>query len=372
MQLLSRRNFLGILSGFILSSIFDKFNVRAVHAFKIKNKEELQAEKKENISLVVLKSDRIILWDGITYPYVDYINQEAVDELINEGIKQLAGLKNTESAWKKIIHYKKGEKIAIKPNFNWISTEFKKIVVSPQVINAIIKGLVKNTGAREKDIYIYDVSRPLPDSFKERINFNVNFIHRPVSLFEIARRKFFGDLIDPSEIEIKTSFPVTGRDGKRLNCYLPKVVAMADHLINIPLLKAHQFLLFSGALKNHFGSIVFSDKSTSPRPFHGEHIHDFIVDVNMNRHLREITRLVICDAIVGTWSDDNLGTPEKWKTFGDDYPSSLFFSTDPFIMDLYLRGLMKKEREERDLPIKPDTFIKRFETRNPKFNTETL
>ncbi len=365
MQLLSRRNFLGIVGGFIFSVICNRFNLKSLYALEANVKNNSEKPKKVH-GVVVLRSDDIISWDGTAHPYVDYINQEAVDELINKGIGQLTGAKDTRTAWKNIINYKKGERIVIKPNFNWINTGFKKIVTSPQVINTIIKGLVENAGVNEKDICIYDVSRPLPSFYKEKIEFNVRFVHRPVTLYEIGLRKLFGDLTSPSNIEIETTSPVIEENGKLLKCYLPRVVAMADHLINIPLLKAHQFLLFSGALKNHFGSIVFSDKSTSPRPFHGEHIHDFIVDVNMNRHLRKITRLVICDAIVGTWSDENLGAPEKWKTFDGDYPSSLFFSKDPFTMDVYLRDLVKKEREKRGLAIKPDTFLDKFEIRNTK------
>lgn len=370
MKLLSRRYFLGLICGFIFSSIFAKYNLKIACASKKSNVEgfniyHLGVKNKKDSHLVTFRSKDLISWNGEIYPYVDYINQEVVDNLINEGISRLSGIKDIRIAWKKVFNYRKGEKVVIKPNFNWIETEFEKIVVSPQVINGIIKGLVEYVGVKEKDIFVYDVSRPIPEFYKKRINFDTKFVHLPVTLFERGRRKIFGDLTTPSKEEIHTTFPVL-KNGEKLHCYLPKVVAHGDHLINISILKAHQFLLFSGALKNHFGSIVFNDKSTSPRPFHGEHIHDFIVDVNMNRHLQKITRLVVCDAIVGTWSDENLGTPEKWKIFENDYPSSLFFSTDPFTMDLYLKDIVKKERIARGLPIKPDTFIKKFEARNPK------
>ena len=128
-------------------------------------------------------------------------------------------------------------------------------------------------------------------------------------------------------------------------------------MINLPILKAHPFLLFSGAMKNHFGSIAFNDKTTSPSPLHGLHIDQFIVDVNTNEHLKNITRLVLCDALVGTWSDDRLGEPERFKTFGSVFPSSLFLSRDPLVMDFYLREIIRKERAAGGLPFKSDGFL---------------
>jgi hypothetical protein len=364
MALLSRRDFVYLAFGGLLGSYGLKFvssllkdrNTRfpymspKIHA--IRNK-----IKKTDINVIALRSKNLFLRDDLTYPYVDFINQDVVNTMIDEGITRLTQLENIQDAWKSLFNYRKGEKVLIKPNFNWINTNFEKIVTSPQIVNSVIRALIEYIGVDEKDIYLYDVSRPIPSFYRERISFNIRFVHRPISIFKRGWRKFFGDLTSPSEKEILTTFPVKTENRELLRCYLPKIVASGNHLINLPILKAHQFLLFSGAMKNHFGSVSFSNGSTSPKLFHGEHIHDFIADVNANKHLQKITRLVICDAIVGTWSDEGLGVPEKWAIFNNQYPSSLFFSRSPLTMDLYLSKLVRKERKKRSLSIKPYEFI---------------
>jgi hypothetical protein len=308
--------------------------------------------------LIALRSKSAFSWDGVTYPYVDSISQESVQGMIDEGLKCLTGMKETRAAWRSLFNYRKGERVLIKPNLNWIDCEFQKIITSPQVINGLVRGLTLYQGIKEKDIFLYDVSRTIPLYYQKRIPFDIHFVGLPASYLERGRRKFFGDLTSPSSQEIETTFPAKGKKGEDLKCFLPRIAASGDHLINLPILKAHPFLLFSGAMKNHFGSLSFKNGTTSPEPYHGTYLNQYIVDVNVNKHLRNITRLVICDALAGTWSDDYLGQPEKFKTFGSGSPSSLFLSRDPLIMDLYLSEILGKEREVRGLlPLKSDGFL---------------
>jgi len=360
---INRRNFI-----FALLACLGAFRLKASRAYPGEIKKTLDGLPnfsgrgskggKEEARLIALRLKRSFLWDGATRPYVDSISQESVQEMIGEGIKRLTGMKEARAAWRSLFSYHKGERVLIKPNFNWMDCEFKKIITSPQVVNGLIRGLTQYLGIKEKDIYLYDVSRTIPDFYRKKIFFNIHFVGLPVSTFQRGRRKFFGDLTSPSNKKIGTAFPVKGKDGEELRCYLPRIVSSGDHLINLPILKAHPFLLFSGAMKNHFGSLSFENGTTSPEPFHGNHINQYIVDVNAHQHLAGITRLVICDALAGTWSDDRFGDPEVFKTFGDAHPSSLFFSRDSLVMDLYLKEIVKKERESRGLlPLRSDGFL---------------
>lgn len=362
MAIFNRRDFI-----FTLIAFLSGFTIKPSRAFPLESKNKSAGSSfspgrgetawAEKADLIAIRAKDAFSGDDSIHPYVNRINQESVQTMIDAGLERLTGQKGSRAAWRSLFNYRKGEQVLIKPNLNWIDCAFQKIITSPQVVNSLIRGLILHHGIKEKDITLYDVSRPIPSFYRKRILYDIHYVGQPVSYYQRGRRKFFGDWTRPSPKPIETTFPVKGNKGEPLKCYLPRIVASGDHLINMPIVKAHPFLLFSGAMKNHFGSIAFSDKTTSPSPFHGLHIDQFIVDVNTNEHLKKITRLVLCDALVGTWSDDHLGEPERFKTFGSAFPSSLFVSWDPLAMDFYLREIISKERAARDLPFKSDAFL---------------
>ncbi|MCX8151096.1 MAG: DUF362 domain-containing protein [Candidatus Bathyarchaeota archaeon] len=71
---------------------------------------------------------------------------------------------------------------------------------------------------------------------------------------EAAVKKAGGTIINLSEDQIiKVKFPESNTPIKHL--FLPKTILDADARIDLPLMKTHEFMLYSGAIKNLFGCI---------------------------------------------------------------------------------------------------------------------
>jgi hypothetical protein len=71
--------------------------------------------------------------------------------------------------------------------------------------------------------------------------------------------------------------------------------------------------------------------------------YDALVDLNNNPHIRDKTVLVLGDGIYGSRQYQDT-PPERWSTFGNASPCSLFFATDPVAIDCVLHDLLKAER----------------------------
>jgi len=297
-----------------------------------------------------------VSWDYKTEPYLDFVNQEVINSMLEEGLKELTGKNSIKEAWLDVFSlYEPGDKVAIKPNFNALGHgKYKDIMTSPQVINAVIKGLVEFVGVPENDIFVYDLCQIITDDeVRNRINYSVNFVQRfkPVSALEKIiyriKRRFFLGLESPD-----ASAPIHMREkvvykGNPVICYIPNVLTQAQHLINIPLMTNHIFVLASGPLKNHFGTVRFSNYQPFPSALHGKILEKSIVDLNLNPHIRDKTRLIVCDALFGVYCRGEGNVKKKWKTFPSEngMPNSLFLSRDPVALESVTSDYILKERE---------------------------
>ena len=68
---------------------------------------------------------------------------------------------------------------------------------------------------------------------------------------KVAARLYLGQQDADSSAMIKMRSVIKDDNSQSVNCYIPKVLTNAQHLINVPVFKAHQFVLQSSALKNH-------------------------------------------------------------------------------------------------------------------------
>jgi hypothetical protein len=102
-------------------------------------------------------------------------------------------------------------------------------------------------------------------------------------------------------------------------------------------------------LKNHFGTVRFSNLNDYPVVLHGTDIDWHIADINANTHIRDKSRLIIVDAILGAACfirGDHGRTPSKWRTLAEGHtPKSLFFSKDPVAVESVLADLIIKEQQ---------------------------
>jgi hypothetical protein len=279
-----------------------------------------KAEKSPSLNrpkVIRVYSEKAVDWDYKTEPSLDFANQEIINNMLDEGLKELTGRESIDQAWRDILSsYKPGDKVAIKPNFNTINHGYKKIFTSPQVINAVIKGLVESLGIPEENIYIYDLCKIIPDDIlRNRIPYSVNYVQgfQLNSIWEkiqFRMRRLFDSGLDLPD----TSAPVRMRE---------KVVdeqenPVTQHLINIPLLTNHIYLLASGPLKNHFGTVRFSNYNRYPSILHGKILEKSIVDLNLNPHIKDKTRLIVYDALWGVYSRGEDDVKRKWETFPAD------------------------------------------------------
>jgi uncharacterized protein (DUF362 family) len=306
------------------------------------------------MSKVVRIYDRnAVQWDYIQEDYLKFINQEVADRMVDKGVCALTDEATPEKAWKSLIrNYKSKDKVAIKPNFNNIHHGYKELFTSPQVLNSAIKGLVEYVGVPEKNIYIYDLCRPIPyENMRSRIKYKVNYVEvfEPKSLVEkIKLHLGMGLHCADRSAPIKMSNKIIDKKGNAITCYIPKVITHAQHLINIPILTNHVFISASGPLKNHFGTVRFSNFDSGPRCLHGKSIEDTIVDINTNQHIKGKTRLIIVDALLGIYGRGKIEGIKKWQTFPCDngIPNSLFFSQDPVATESVISDYIEAERKD--------------------------
>ena len=149
--------------------------------------------------------------------------------------------------------YRSDDKVALRPNFNPADKPekifFNDIIVSPQILNAVIERLNIHLNVPFKNIYLYELTRPIPqDLIRKYINYPVNYVEIPgASFVEKAKNKLRIGLSAPDfDHPIDMREKIVDADGAPITCYLPKVVTQCEHLINLSVLKFHQFSCFPG------------------------------------------------------------------------------------------------------------------------------
>lgn len=363
---ITRRGFIkGMIAGIaaitVLPVIFRKF-VRSRSVFPAK-----PVTSTKNLmhkpTVVRISSAKATNWDYETFPYTNFIDQDTVNEMVSRGIRELTGQSGELSGWQQLMTgYKAGDKIVIKPNFNNIDCAYSEIATSHQVINTVLSKLIEVLGVPPKNIYIYDCSRTIYKWFKDEIIYPVNYVYGDIIAFwDRVKAKLTGNPLAKADTNspINMREQITDKSGNPITCYMPKVVTQAQHLINIPILKSHIFILTSNALKNHFGTVRFSDGILSPKHLHGKVLQKSIVDINLNRHIKNKTRLIIVDGLFGKsdWKKGKTG-PDKWSTFpGGITPNSLFLSHDPVAVESVVSDYIRKEREYHNLEIFPHEYL---------------
>ncbi|AMM40191.1 hypothetical protein HS1_000385 [Candidatus Desulfofervidus auxilii] len=365
----TRRLFLKILTlaGAILYFPFNKKN--KIFAFPELDK-SIYSEIDEKSYVICVHNPNATSWDYKTGYYIEYINQEEINKMLDKALLALTGEKEVYLAWKNVMSkYKPGDKIALKPNFNCADKPYarvcQEIMTAPQVINTVIKGLTQYIGVPEKDIYIYDLCRPIPyNIIRKYIPYNVNFIEKPShSILDRIKIKLKIGLAAPDmsgPIEMREK--ITDSEGNFITCYIPKLLTECQHLINLPIVKYHQFLVVTGPLKNHFGTVRFSNLSLYPVYLHGKVLHKSIVDLNRNPHIKNKTRLVVADFLFGSYdyktAEHKTEVKRKWKTFPmGETPNCLLVSKDPVALESVMYFYLIKERKFHGLPIGSDHYL---------------
>jgi uncharacterized protein (DUF362 family) len=246
---------------------------------------------------------------GYGEPWSGKASQTVVDQMMNDGIRALAGRVTVAESWTAIFQahnggrdYVPGEKIAVKVNFNNSSNCTGGGCPIPQVVLALLDQLVNVKGVAQENIGLYDVSRSFPSYFPPMISAAFpNVKLNP----DAAGGCTVGDNVL----------------GARFGCWL----AGATYLINMPLLRTHSMAGVTLSLKNHLGS------TNNPSAFHNGLLGtspagNSLVQLNSHPFIKDKLLLVVADALYGL----NQGGPGGYPNLQSN---SIFFSQDPVAVD---------------------------------------
>jgi hypothetical protein len=286
-------------------------------------------------------------WTGSGW-YGDHVSQSTVNTMVENGLKELTGYSTWSDIWAALFSkvngsgYQPGQKIAIKVNFNnsneGCGDSDNTIDALPQPVNALIAGL-KQAGVQEQDIWIYDATRGIPDRFRSRIPYTNVMFYDGGGVCTGNEARF-----NTANSAAKVTFhPPSGVSVA--NEWVTEVVMNATYLINMPIMKDHGISGVTLGFKNHFGTIQ------NPYGLHpnitingSQYRSDYNPMVDIYRHpaIGDKTILTIGDGLYGALENTNV-TPKIWTTFGNDYPNSLFFSTDPVAIDCVMLDILHAE-----------------------------
>jgi len=318
--------------------------------------------------VIRVQSSDIIMKDFQPANYLDFIDSEKLNKVLEEGLIKLTGKKDIKSAWLDILkNYQSGDKIAIKPNFNSINHGLAYTITSPQLINAVVKQLVEIVEVKPQNIYVYDLCKEINhDIVRKSIHYPVQYVERMDNrtlIEKIKNRLRYGPASADRSAEIEMRETILSEAGKRLQCYNPKVIVQAQHLINMPLLTNHIYIVNSGAMKNHYGTVRFSNNESYPVSLHGPVLNKSITDINRNPHIKNKTRIIIADGIFGVFDRGEGPGKQPWKTFNNEFPKSIFLSRDPVAIDSVMASFVARERKSRKLAVLSHDYLEEA-TRN--------
>lgn len=283
--------------------------------------------------------------------YGDYVDQNAVDQMVDQGLMELTKTASVTQAWQTLLpNYQQGQKIAIKVNFNdaimgggtdGYGDNDNYVDALPQIVNSVVRGL-KAIGFYEADISVFDASRYVTDRFRAKIPYTgINYYDHYGNGSDVQIAEFNSN--DPAAPIDFTDSGYTGGHN------VADVLVNSNYLINIPILKRHGGTGMTLSLKNHLGSIngFYSGSHNMHSYFYLDRSNyssdvNPLVDINNNPNIKDKTVLIIGDGLYGTWPDNN-EAPRRWTSFDDDSPNMLFFSVDPVAIDSVMYDYLMRE-----------------------------
>jgi len=282
-------------------------------------------------------------WDGEDDAYWNYLDQAAVDGMVDLGLRELTGAATVVDAWRKLIPtYQSGQRIAIKVNFNNSRTcdnTWPVIDALMEPVNAVAKGLIQ-FGVAPQDICVYDAVRALPDRFVGKDLYGVSFYDGWSVTFCRTEATFTGQ----AEMQV-AFFPPAGITMPAE--YVTDVLMNATYLINMPIMKGgHPLAGVTLGFKNHFGTIHacsglhdYVNVVGVPPAYRTD--YNPLVDLVRSPLIGGKTVLTVGDALFAARIFNQ--TPVPWTTFDGQLPNSLFFATDPVAVDCVMHDLIVAE-----------------------------
>lgn len=288
-------------------------------------------------------------WNGTTGHWwdPDATDQARVDAMLAASLQNLAGQAKTADAWHALFAsfnaahgrgsrgYQSGEKIAIKINqntardghaLNGNPRNENSINGNPHLILAMLRQLVRVVGVAQSDIYVYDISRYIPDNIFVPCHREFPQVH----FLEVDKGGGEGREAVPQERDWVKDAVTYSNPSRGLGRSLPPFLVESAYLINMSIMKNHGDTGPTLLAKNHFGTVHGLNHGAIAPKRMGE--SNPMVDLAAHKDVGEKTVLFMIDTLYGADGPD--ASPRKWKLapFGTPeepgWPSSLFVSQD--------------------------------------------
>ncbi len=171
----------------------------------------------------------------------------------NKSLVAIAKENSVEESVKKVFDLmggvtsliEKGSTVVLKPNAGHVADPHSAVVTSPEVVRAVIHEVKKAEPGR---IIIAEAAAIGCDTIE---------CFKACGITQVAEEENV-ELIDIKREKDLINIPVRGYKSNISHVKLPRFLIEAEHIINIPILKAHASMMFSCALKNIKG--VVQDK----------------------------------------------------------------------------------------------------------------
>ena len=225
--------------------------------------------------------------------------QNGISEILKEAVED-SGLRGKQ-------------KIFVKPNMSH-PEYLPGVVTSPQLLSELV-GLLRD-GASEVIV-----------GESNGFNYPCNSAFEKTGI-ETAVKKAGGSVINLSEDKVvKVKFPTNSSPLKEL--FLPKTVLDADAVVDLPLMKTHEFAMYSGAIKNLFGCVPSNKRI---------YLHPYLPEVFYRLYSIFKPQLTVMDARVGIEGNG----PTKGKPVKMDL---MLTSNDALAIDITAAKIMELRLE---------------------------
>ena len=201
------------------------------------------------------------------------------------------------------------QKIFVKPNMSH-PEYLPGVVTCPQLLGELVS-------------LLRDGSKEVIVGESNGFNYPCNSAFEKTGI-ETAVKKAGGSVINLSEDKVvKVKFPTNNTPLKEL--FLPKTVLDADAVVDLPLMKTHEFAMYSGAIKNLFGCVPSNKRI---------YLHPYLPEVFYRLYSVFKPQLTVMDARVGIEGNG----PTKGKPVKMDL---MLTSNDALAIDITATEIME-------------------------------
>ncbi|HHT9124693.1 MAG TPA: DUF362 domain-containing protein [Candidatus Brocadiia bacterium] len=248
-----------------------------------------------------------------------------VEKMIESGLVAFTGKKDITEAWKSIVSPSDIVGIKINPIGG------RKLSTNPEVVNAIVKGLML-TGVKENNIIVWDKE----EKYLLEAGYPINTSERGVRCYAT----------EPTAGYDKDVFYETDEDEPGLreeddckSLFSNIVTKHVTAIINVPVMKDHPVTGVTLCMKN----ITFGSVNNAPRfhpdPFYGD---PMMAEVYSHPMLRSKVRLHILDCLQACFA----GGPAYMTPNTMWNEEAVFIGTDPVAIDQIGLEIIEKKRLE--------------------------